>query len=232
MAQVCAGVGPASKCRRAVPYARCRKAVGLYLVRNEVDLIGANLRHHLSRVVDEAIVIDNGSSDGTLELLADLAEDLPIQLASEVGHTYQAKRVTRMVRFAAVQGVDWVLPIDADEFRVGTGACFRDVLEEAPRGDKCEIARHDVSTAREFLGPGGIVAFGGLFSPHQHGLALAVWELVLSGAFAPLCTTGSKLYGSWDEASAGDRTGTGTDPPNLGVRRSAPPPGPAAGTGR
>jgi hypothetical protein len=106
------------------------KVVGLYLVRNEVDVLETNLRHHFANVIDEAIVVDNGSTDGTLELLGDLAEDMPLQVASEVGHSYQGDRVTRMARFATQQGADWVLPIDADEFWVATDGPFRTVLEE------------------------------------------------------------------------------------------------------
>ena len=108
------------------------KVVGLYLVRNEVDIIETNLRHHLTTVLDEAIVVDNGSTDGTFELLVELADELPLQLASEAGHVYQSGRVTRMARFAAQQGADWVLPIDADEFWVARDVPFRSVLEEAP----------------------------------------------------------------------------------------------------
>ena len=50
------------------------KVVGLYLVRNEVDLIELNLLHHFETAIDEAIVIDNGSTDGTIEVLASLAQ--------------------------------------------------------------------------------------------------------------------------------------------------------------
>ncbi len=113
-------------------YTRSVKVVGLYLLRNEADIIETNLRHHFAVGIDEAIVIDNGSTDGTLELLANLTEDMPIQLASEVGPMYQSGRVTRMARLATLQGADWVLPIDADEFWVGSGAQLRDVLEETP----------------------------------------------------------------------------------------------------
>ncbi len=113
-------------------YTRSVKVVGLYLLRNEADIIETNLRHHFAVLIDEAIVVDNGSTDGTMELLVDLADDLPLQLASEVGHMYQAERVTRMARFATLQGADWVIPIDADEFWVGTDTPPRDVLEEAP----------------------------------------------------------------------------------------------------
>jgi len=106
--------------------------VGLYLLRNEADIIETNLRHHFASVIDEAIVIDNGSTDGTIELVSGLAEDMPIRLASEVGPMYQSDRVTRMARFAVMQGADWVLPIDADEFWVAAGASFRSVLEDTP----------------------------------------------------------------------------------------------------
>ncbi len=108
------------------------KVVGLYLVRNEVDIIETNLRHHLATVIDEAVVMDNGSTDGTLQLVAGLAREMPIQLTSEVGHLYQSDRTTRLARYATWQGAHWVLPIDADEFWVGTGAAMRDVLAGTP----------------------------------------------------------------------------------------------------
>jgi hypothetical protein len=108
------------------------KVVGLYMVRNEVDIIETNLRHHLATVLDEAIVLDNGSRDGTLELLLDLAGELPLQLTVEDGSQYQSARTTRMARYATQQGADWVLPIDADEFWVAGETPFRTVLQEAP----------------------------------------------------------------------------------------------------
>ncbi len=131
-ASVCRAGRRGQVSRGGAPYTRSVKVVGLYLVRNEVDIIETNLRHHLTTVLDEAIVVDNGSTDGTFELLVELAGELPLQLASETGHVYQSGRVTRMARFAAQQGADWVLPIDADEFWVALDAPFRSVLEEAP----------------------------------------------------------------------------------------------------
>ena len=106
--------------------------VGLYLVRNEVDLIEANLLHHFATAIDEAIVIDNGSTDGTLEEVGRLSRTLPIHLASEPGAYDQAARVTRMARWASRRGADWLLPIDADEFWIGIDAPLRSVLSELP----------------------------------------------------------------------------------------------------
>jgi hypothetical protein len=108
------------------------KVVGLYLVRNEVDLVEVNLLHHFATAIDEAIVIDNGSTDGTLEKLTALADSMPIQLASEPGPYDQSNRVTRMARLAVQNGADWLLPIDADEFWVGIGTTLRSILECLP----------------------------------------------------------------------------------------------------
>jgi Glycosyl transferase family 2 len=108
------------------------KVVGLYIVRNEADIMETNLRYHLAGVIDEAIVIDNGSTDGTLERLAELSRDLPIHVASEPGTYDQSARATRLARFASQSGADWVLPIDADEFWAGTGVSFHDVLGDTP----------------------------------------------------------------------------------------------------
>ncbi len=172
------------------------KVVGLYLVRNEVDIIEVNLRHHFATGIDEAIVIDNGSTDGTLEAIAELAEELPIQLSSEVGHIYQGERVTRLARFAAGQGADWVLPIDADELWVATGTPLRQVLQEAPADVRALfvevvnfVQRRDVLVTR----PGALTTM--TMRPAQVvGTAEEASGLVRSGAagwveiaYAPKC---------------------------------------------
>jgi hypothetical protein len=118
------------------------RVVGVYLVRNEIDIIELNLRYHLANVLDDAIVVDNGSTDGTLELLARLAGELPIVVASEPGGYLQAELVTRMARQASRAGADWLLPIDADEFWIGDGQSMRNVLEATPNDVgalRCEV---------------------------------------------------------------------------------------------
>jgi hypothetical protein len=104
------------------------KTVGLFLIRNEVDLIEINLRHHFATAIDEAIVVDNGSSDGTMERVAALAGSFPIRLTSEPGPYDQSARITAMARAAYDDGADWVLPIDADEFWIGIHQPLRSVI--------------------------------------------------------------------------------------------------------
>ena len=220
--------------RVAPPYTRRVKVVGLYLVRNEVDIIEVNLRHHFATGIDEAIVIDNGSTDGTLEVIAELAEELPIQLSSEVGHIYQGERVTRLARFAAGQGADWVLPIDADELWVATGTPLREVLEEAPADVRALfvevvnfVQRRDVLVARP-----GVLATMTMRPAQVVGTAEEASSLVRSGAvgwveiaYAPKCV---------HRASSELRIGRGTISPALragGPRIGSPactrPSGPA-----
>jgi hypothetical protein len=108
------------------------KLVGLYVVRNEEDLLEVNLRHHFSTAIDAAIAIDNGSTDRTLDVLLRLSEEFPILVASEPGPYQQSEKMTRMARLAAHQGADWVLPIDADEFWTGVESPLREVLAQLP----------------------------------------------------------------------------------------------------
>jgi hypothetical protein len=108
------------------------KVVGLYVVRNEEDLLEVNLRYHFSTAIDAAIVIDNGSDDRSLDVLLRLSREFPILVASEPGPYRQSEKMTRMARWATRQGADWVLPIDADEFWTGAESPLREVLSQMP----------------------------------------------------------------------------------------------------
>lgn len=89
------------------------------MVRDEADIVGAMIRHHAAQGVDEFIVTDNGSADGTTQILETLARELPIRLLHDPEHRkQQGEAVTRMARSAAVDGATWVLNADADEFWV------------------------------------------------------------------------------------------------------------------
>ncbi|MWB99242.1 glycosyltransferase [Agromyces sp. MMS17-SY077] len=89
------------------------------MVRDEADIIEAMLEHHLEQGVDHFIVTDNGSLDGTREILERYAASGRIDLRHDPEHRKQQHAVvTGMSRDAARAGADWVLNADADEFWV------------------------------------------------------------------------------------------------------------------
>lgn len=107
------------------------------MVRDEADVIAAMLEHHLAQGVDRIVVTDNGSVDGTREILEDYARVAPITLLHDPEHRkQQGEVVTRMARRAAVEhGADWVINGDADEFvrPVDPALTLRDAFAELPR---------------------------------------------------------------------------------------------------
>ncbi|WP_455133359.1 glycosyltransferase family 2 protein [Microbacterium aurum] len=90
------------------------------LVRDEADIIVPMLEYHLSAGVDRLIITDNGSVDGTREILARYAADDRVVVEDDpVQDKNQSAKVTRMARRAATEfHADWVLNADADEFFV------------------------------------------------------------------------------------------------------------------
>ncbi|MCW7946144.1 hypothetical protein AAW14_30140 [Streptomyces hygroscopicus] len=62
-----------------------------------------------------------------------------------------------------------------------------------------EHVRDDIGAACEALRPGGIVALDDFRSEHTPGVSIAAWEAVLNRGLNPVCLSGQKLYGTWDD---------------------------------
>ena len=78
------------------------KLIMTVMVRDEADIIGSMLQHHAAQGVDEFIITDNGSTDGTTEIIEDLARSMQITLFHDPIHRkQQGETVTRMARMAA-----------------------------------------------------------------------------------------------------------------------------------
>ena len=91
------------------------------LVRDEVDIVAAGVEHYLDQGAAAVVVTDNGSIDGTREVLAEYAAATDrVLVLDEPAHDYrQSDWVTRMARLAATDlGADWVINADMDEFWV------------------------------------------------------------------------------------------------------------------
>jgi glycosyltransferase involved in cell wall biosynthesis len=103
------------------------------LARNEEDILDAHLAFHLNAGVDLVIAIDNGSDDGTTEILESYARDGHVELTRDDGELDQAKSVTELARGAATDfGADWVINSDADEFYWPRGGTLKDALSAVP----------------------------------------------------------------------------------------------------
>ncbi|MGI8596731.1 MAG: glycosyltransferase family 2 protein [Thermoleophilaceae bacterium] len=103
------------------------------LVRDEEDVLDANLAFHLGQGVDFVIATDNASTDGTLEILRRHERQGHLHLIEQHGDLRQAEWVTRMARMAATDfGADWVINNDADEFWWPRAGTLRTVFEAIP----------------------------------------------------------------------------------------------------
>jgi hypothetical protein len=87
------------------------------LVRNEVDVIEGNIRFHLDHGVDFIVATDNGSTDGTREVLEKFSRQGVLHLIEESSRVFeQEKWVNRMGRLAYEHfHADAIFHADADE---------------------------------------------------------------------------------------------------------------------
>ena len=110
------------------------RIIATMMVRDEIDIVAAMVEHHLAQRVDLLIVTDNGSVDGTTDVLEAYAGTGLLELHHDPVHRKQQSQVvTGMARRArTVHRADWVLNLDADEFLVplDRSSSVRECLEQ------------------------------------------------------------------------------------------------------
>ena len=104
------------------------------IVRDEADILDAQLAFHLNAGVDVVLATDHRSSDGTTEILERYARDGFVHVTREDDLEYrEVEWRTRMARLAATEhGADWVINSDADEFWWPRGRDLQEVLDSLP----------------------------------------------------------------------------------------------------
>lgn len=105
---------------------------GITMVKDEADIIESTLRHMLTQV-DQILVLDNLSTDGTQDILETVKRDsdrLLWKTDPEVGY-HQAAKMTALAAEAAALDATWIVPFDADEIwhLPGLDAYGGDVIE-------------------------------------------------------------------------------------------------------
>jgi len=104
------------------------------LVRDEADVVDAQIAYHLNAGVDFVIATDHRSHDGTTEILESYAREGYLRNIREEGEfTREIEWQTRMARLAAIEhAAGWVINSAADEFWYPRGCSLKEVLAAVP----------------------------------------------------------------------------------------------------
>lgn len=123
------------------------------LVKNEADIIEHNIRVHAALGVDCFVAMDNGSTDGTREILAQLAEEFDLHIIDQTEQTYRQRQwMTQLAHYARTQlGADWVINNDADEFWIPQTGTLKTGLDRT--GSVIHARRHNMVLGEESLSP-------------------------------------------------------------------------------
>ena len=107
--------------------------IGISMCRNEIDVAPYVVRNMLVEC-DALIIADNGSTDGTRELLEALAgPDLILVDEPRFGYR-QAETMNRLAGVAMEMGAEWCVPFDFDEWWDSADGRIADVLATLPAG--------------------------------------------------------------------------------------------------
>jgi hypothetical protein len=126
---------------------------GISMVRNERDVVDGVVRH-MAAEVDHLIIADNGSTDGTRDVLDQLARELPLTVVDdpEPGY-YQSRKMSVLAALAGTAGATWVVPFDADEIWYSRHGRVADALALTPGNVAVARLYNHFATAVDPPGP-------------------------------------------------------------------------------
>jgi len=121
------------------------KLVQTLVVRDEADIVGAQIDYHLNAGVDFVLATDHDSRDGTTDVLQSYERKGVLRLFREQGAMRESVWRSEMARLAAREhGADWVINTDADEFWMPRRGTLKEALAAVPEefGVVWAITRH------------------------------------------------------------------------------------------
>jgi hypothetical protein len=121
--------------------------VATLVVRDEADIVDAQIAYHLAAGVDFVLATDHESRDGTTEILEEYERRGRLRLLRATGGVDEGRWRTRMARLAATEhGADWVINTDADEFWLPRAGRLADAFGAVPDafGVAFAVSRHFV----------------------------------------------------------------------------------------
>jgi hypothetical protein len=123
---------PADSTSSPIPFTRKTRGNKVTLsmvVRNEADRYLRQVLAHAAQYVDEAVIIDDGSTDGTAAICAELLQAIPHQIIRLPASLFKEEHKLRRMQWELTVATrpDWILNLDADEL-------FEDRMAYAIRG--------------------------------------------------------------------------------------------------
>jgi hypothetical protein len=123
------------------------KLVETLVVRDEADIVDAQIAYHLNAGVDFVIASDHESIDGTTDILESYVRDGHLRRIPVQGPMRDGPWRTHMARLAATEhGADWIVNTDADEFWMPRRGTLKETLAAVPEpcGVVFALSRHFV----------------------------------------------------------------------------------------